>query len=152
MGRLLNAYINKTINYLARQGQLIAMQAWRTAATKIDTGNQRDAFGWGVYYKGSLKKYGYGGPELATEPHRDLHGGDSFGREWIFDYLQNEFKPTTDGFCLVIANAAWYSIEHETGRTPSGKKYKIISQIFNMLTPIANEFRGATTELTVYKN
>lgn len=146
MGKLLGLYVNKVIKFLAYHGEMICESAWQTAATKVRTGNQRDAFGWGVYYKKKLVRFGYGGPMIATESHRDKWGDDSFGREWIFDWLNNEFIPETDGFCLVVANAAYYSISHEAGDTPTGRKYRIISQIYNYVKAVGNGFKGSVTK------
>lgn len=144
MGRLRELYINQVIDYLASEGERIAIDAKGTRDTNIDTGNQEDAYGWGVYFQGKLVKYGYPVPKGATEKHVDINGQKGWGRDWIFQFLSKDFKPETDGFCLVVANAAWYSVDHEDGATPTGTKYRIISQSIGMMNSLKQKFKGAT--------
>lgn len=144
MGRLQTLYINQIINYLASEGDRIAKDAKGTRDTNIETGNQEDAYGWGVYYQGRLVKYGYPVPKGASEKHVDIHGNLGWGRDWIFKFLSQEFKPESNGFCLVVANAAWYSIDHEYGSTPTGTIYRIISQSVYLMNNIKRNFKGAS--------
>lgn len=144
MGKLQDLYINKVVNFLSHHGSMIAHQALATHDTKVETGNQEDAYGWGVYYNKQLVNWGYADPSMrASKPHRDKWGGLSYGKEWIFDFLANEFIPEKEGFCLIVANAAPYSVSHEMGDTPTGRKYRIISQVFNYMGPLKNAFKGA---------
>lgn len=144
MGKLVDLYIKQVINYLAKEGSRIADEAKGTRDTEIDTGNQEDAYGWGVYYKGKLVKYGYPVPKGAKEKHVDVNGKLGWGRDWIFKFLSKEFKPATDGFSLVVANAAWYSLDHEYGETPTGAIYRIISQSVYLLKGIQRNFKGSS--------
>ena len=144
MGKLQDLYINKVINFLSHHGSMIARQALATHDTKVDTANQEDAYGWGVYYNRQLVNWGYADPSMrASEPHRDKWGGLSYGKEWIFDFLTNEFIPEKDGFCLVVANAAPYSVSHEMGNTPTGRKYRIISQAVNYIKGLQGAFKNS---------
>lgn len=146
MGRLQDLYVKKVINYLDHRGYWMVKQAWNTPkppSTGIETGNQRDAYGYGIYYNKQLVKIGYPEEMIATEPHKDKYGGESYGREWIFDFLANEFVPETDGFYLVVANAAPYSVAQEQGLTATGKKYKIISQIWGMMLREQKQIKGS---------
>lgn len=143
MGRLVERYKKEVIDYLDRQGRKIAQFAWYHKQTKNPTGNQRDAYGWGVYYNKQLVRVGVPEGQTASEPHRDKYGGLSFGREWIVEFLTEDFTPENDGFCLVVANAAFYSVAHETGATPTGRKYQIISMIYPLMEDEAKHFKGS---------
>lgn len=144
MGKLQDLYIKQVIDYLAKEGSRIADDAKGTRDTNIDTGNQEDAYGWGVYYQGKLVRYGYPVPKGATEKHVDIHGKKGWGRDWIYKFLSQDFKPETNGFCLVVANAAWYSIDHEYGATPTGAVYRIISQSVYLMKDIQKQFKGSS--------
>lgn len=144
MGRLQDLYINKVVNFLSHHGSMIARQAAMTHDTKVETGNQEDAYGWGVYYNKQLVNWGYANQAMiAVKPHRDKYGGKSYGKEWIFDFLANDFIPESNGFCLVVANAAPYSVSHELGDTPTGRKYRIISQVVNYVKGLQRGFKNS---------
>lgn len=141
MGKLQDLYIKKIINYLDMRGRQMAQFAAFHKETNNDTGNQRDAYGWGVYYNKQLVKIGFPASMSASKPHKDLHGGKSFGREWIVEFLTEDFIPETNGFCLVVANAAYYSVSHEEGSTPTGRKYQIISMIYRQMVQEKGHFK-----------
>lgn len=143
MGKLQDLYIKKIIDYLDMRGRQMAQFAAFNKETNNETGNQRDAYGWGVYYQKQLVKIGFPTAPIASEPHKDIHGGESFGREWIAEFLSEDFVPDNDGFCLVVANAAFYSVSHEEGSTPTGRKYQIISMIYKLMNQEKGHFKDA---------
>lgn len=144
MGKLQDIYMKQIINYLSFQGEMISQRASMNHDTKVDTGNQEDAYGWGIYFNKQLIEWGYAKPAMmAKKPHRDKYGGESYGKEWIFDFLANDFVPQSEGFVLVVANAAPYSVSHELGDTPTGRKYRIISQVLAYMQALQGEFKGS---------
>lgn len=144
MGRLQDLYIKNVINYLDKKGKELVDKAARTADTEERTGNQGDAFGYGIYYQKKLVKMGFWTPTpAATKTHADTKGGRSYGRQWIIEWFRDKFIPETDGFCLVVANAAFYSYYHENMKGNIKKRYRIVSQIFSDMTSLQKDIKGA---------
>lgn len=147
MGRLMDIYVSQMVSYLAKEGQRIAMDALFTKQTDNDTMNQQDAYGYGVFYNGLLKKKGYAvTAELSRGKHR---GWDKIGvpagtgREWLDEFFA-EWKPESKGFVLIVVNAAFYSGILEQGRqNASGKKFQIISQIASEMKDLQGKFKGS---------
>lgn len=68
---------------------------------------------------------------------------DGFGYEWARMFVK-EYRPQTDGFELVVFNAAFYSniLEHGAQRN-ARKKYQIISQVVGELQDLKKQFAGS---------
>lgn len=149
IGRLERLYVDRMVDYLSRRAAEIIERAMQTKTTAIETGNQIDAYGYAIWYKGSLEKKGIGEPEhgrYAEVPHKGY--GDipeAFGSEWA-DMFISEFPSKhplpKNAFCLVVFNAAFYSRILEEGGGGVKKRYQIISQVIGDLDSLGKEFNA----------
>lgn len=149
IGRLERLYVDRMVDYLSRRAAEIIERAMQTKTTAIETGNQIDAYGYAIWYKGSLEKKGIGHPEhgrYAEGPHKGY--GDipeAFGSEWA-DMFISEFPSKhplpKNAFCLVVFNAAFYSRILEEGGGGVKKRYQIISQVIGDLDSLGKEFNA----------
>lgn len=149
IGRLERLYVDRMVDYLSRRAAKIIERAMQTKTTAIETGNQIDAYGYAIWYKGSLEKKGIGDPEhgrYAEVPHKGY--GDipeAFGSEWA-DMFISEFPSKhplpKNAFCLVVFNAAFYSRILEEGGGGVKKRYQIISQVIGDLDSLGKEFNA----------
>lgn len=149
IGRLERLYVDRMVDYLSRRAADIIEKAMRTKTTAIETGNQIDAYGYAIWYKGNLEKKGIGDPEhgrYAEDPHKGY--GDipeAFGSEWA-DMFISEFPSKhplpKNAFCLVVFNAAFYSRILEEGGGDVKKRYQIISQVIGDLDSLGKEFNA----------
>lgn len=149
IGRLERLYVDRMVDYLSRRAAEIIERAMQTKTTAIETGNQIDAYGYAIWYKGSLEKKGIGDPEhgrYAEAPHKGY--GDipeAFGSEWA-DMFISEFPSKhplpKNAFCLVVFNAAFYSRILEEGGGGVKKRYQIISQVIGDLDSLGKEFNA----------
>ena len=149
IGRLERLYVDRMVDYLSRRAAEIIERAMQTKTTAIETGNQIDAYGYAIWYKGSLEKKGIGDPEhgrYAENPHKGY--GDipeAFGSEWA-DMFISEFPSKhplpKNAFCLVVFNAAFYSRILEEGGGGVKKRYQIISQVIGDLDSLGKEFNA----------
>lgn len=153
MGRLMNMYIRRMVNYLAREGDRIARRALASKDALDRSGNMADAYGYIVFYEGKVKKKGYA---LPTNMASDVHKGwdkigvkDGTGREWLDDFMDT-WKPESKGFVLIVVNAAFYSGILEQGRQTNrganphyGKQFQIISQIVGDMKDLQEQFKGS---------
>ena len=139
-------YVKHMLDYLAEQGKNIITEAKRTKETQNDTYNQYDAYGYLVYYNGSLKRWSLS-PELSFgEKHKgwEKYGiPDATGSEWA-EMFKREFEPPKRGFALVVFNAAFYSLIQEEGAGKLTHKFQILSQVVGDLKDIQGKFRGAS--------
>lgn len=154
MGRLVNLYINRMVNYLAKEGDRIAHKALASKEALDRSLNMGDAYGYIVFYEGKVKKKGYALPTgMASEIHRgwDKIGvKDGTGREWLDDFMDT-WKPESKGFVLIVVNAAFYSGILEQGRQTNrgtsphyGKQFQIISQIVTDMKELQSKFKDST--------
>ena len=149
IGRLERLYVDRMVDYLSRRAAEIIERAMQTKTTAIETGNQIDAYGYAIWYKGSLEKKGIGDPEhgrYAEDPHKGY--GDipeAFGSEWA-DMFISEFPSKhplpKNAFYLVVFNAAFYSRILEEGGGGVKKRYQIISQVIGDLDSLGKEFNA----------
>lgn len=149
IGRLERLYVDRMVDYLSRRAAEIIERAMKTKTSAIETGNQIDAYGYAIWYKGSLEKKGIGDPEhgrYAEDPHKGY--GDipeAFGSEWA-DMFISEFPSKhplpKNAFCLVVFNAAFYSRILEEGGGGVKKRYQIISQVIGDLDSLGKEFNA----------
>lgn len=149
IGRLERLYVDRMVDYLSRRAAEIIERAMQTKTTAIETGNQIDAYGYAIWYKGNLEKKGIGDPEhgrYAEDPHKGY--GDipeAFGSEWA-DMFISEFPSKhplpKNAFCLVVFNAAFYSRILEEGGGGVKKRYQIISQVIGDLDSLGKEFNA----------
>lgn len=149
IGRLERLYVDRMVDYLSRRAAEIIERAMQTKTTAIETGNQIDAYGYAIWYKGNLEKKGIGDPEhgrYAEVPHKGY--GDipeAFGSEWA-DMFISEFPSKhplpKNAFCLVVFNAAFYSRILEEGGGGVKKRYQIISQVIGDLDSLGKEFNA----------
>lgn len=147
MGRLQNIYIERMVSYLSQEGRKIVTNAQATKKVGNQTFNQADAFGYVVYYNGTVKRKGYA--NIAPESKKPHHGWKAAGipagtgREWLEEFISTYEAPKS-GFALLIVNAAFYTAIQETKW-----KYRVISQTYGELDSIAEKFKGATVKTTL---
>lgn len=153
MGRLMDIMVNRTVDYLASEGQRIAREAAATKTTGNVTYNQKDAFGYVVYFNGAVKRMGYAYPaEMSKKKHRGWKEGgipDGTGRQWL-DMFVKEYTPrdmVARGFALVVVNAAYYTSFQDQSYPGTMAKYRVISQIYGSLDNIAAKLKGKVKAL-----
>lgn len=128
-----------------------------THSVKFRSYNLMDAFGFVVYYNGTVKTKGYG---TQSPKSKGIHEGwdkhgipDGTGRQWLDDFISG-YEAPKKGFSLLVVNAAFYSRILEEGMQgppaghPARTKYRIISQIAGMMEDLQGKFEGST--LTPY--
>lgn len=146
---LLQRYIDRMADYLAKQGEKIAQKALATRSTTPQSQNQDDAFGYAVFYNSEKVRKGYARPSRqATEPHKGYSKigiKEGFGRDWLDEWIES-YEPESKGFVLVVVNAAFYTVPLEKGtyRKSSTTKYRIISQIYSDMETLATKTKGTT--------
>lgn len=156
MGKLLDAYMNRFVSYLAQEGRKVINRAIATQSVKFRSYNLMDAFGFVVYHNGIVKTKGYGTQSPKSKgTHRgwEKHGiPDGTGRGWLDDFISG-YEPPKTGFTLVVVNAAFYARILEEGMQgppaghPARKKYRIISQTVGMMEDIQSKFKGSALTL-----
>lgn len=142
------------VSYLAKEGDRIAQKAMISKEALDRSGNMSDAYGYIVFYEGKVKKKGYALPtNMASDIHKgwDKIGVDAgTGREWLDEFMDT-WKPESNGFVLIVVNAAFYSGILEQGRQTNrgsaahyGKQFQIISQIASDMKDLQGKFKGST--------
>lgn len=149
LGTLERLYVTRVTALLSAEGRRIIEQAMRTKDTAIDTGNQMDAYGYAIWYKGDLVKKETGDSEYgkyAEEPHKGWEKNGipaGYGTDWA-DMFIKEFASAhplpNDKFCMVVFNAAFYSKIQEEGGGKLKRSYKIISQVIGDLDNVGKKF------------
>ncbi len=149
LSNLLQRQINRIVDYLGREGDRIIKLAARTAETTERTGNQGDAYGWGVFYNGSLKKIGFWTPLPAAHKAHKGYGDvpDGTGRQWVTEFFRGEYESKSKGFELVCVNAAFYTAIQERGGGRLKHKWRVISQVYSDVDALKKKFKGAETRL-----
>lgn len=142
MGKLMDLYVSRMVDYLAKEGDKIIINAVRTKQVGQDTQNQNDAYGWVVWYNGRIMRKGYWTKSpKANEPHRgwaQVGIKDGFGRDWLLDFINDYKEVPQTGFALMVVNAAFYTVIHE-----KKYKYRVISQVFGDLAMVGSKFKTA---------
>lgn len=161
MGKLADLYINRTREYLKQQAMAIINKAQLYKQTGDITGAQYDSYGALIFYNGGLIYTFRITPGKATDRQKyylesygdeaGKHRGyakwgipDGTGPEWA-EILRNEVKSgawgkiPSQGFCLVVFNAAFYSQIHE-----KKQNYKILSMVASDMEKLQSEFKGST--------
>lgn len=139
------------VKLLCSKGLEIIEAAYASKETKDDRYNQRDAYGYAVYYEGMEVTRGYLDGEWSNGPARINKASDVGGKtgrqevdEWLSSFVPPSLPRT---YHLVVVNAMWYSEMQEAGTAPLRGSYKILSQLFYKLDELAVEARtmfGAT--------
>ena len=124
------------INDLSLYGNKFINDAYGSKKWQNRTFNLHDSFGYAVYEEGVLRKSGYIGGVEASK----FNKGQS-GRQSIEDYF-NGYKSKAL-FELVIAVSMSYGKSLEMGETPSGRVYKVISQVFSDVSNLSNDIKGS---------
>lgn len=147
--KLLDKYMQHVISLLAKEGEAMIEEAAKTKDTKVDTGNQLDAYGYAIYYNGELKLVGYLDPVTqSTRAHKGWKAmgiSDNTGRGWLADFTQKYQVPRNGKFVLVVVNAAFYTDILERGAGRLTKKYRVISQVSSMADRVARKYKGTST-------
>lgn len=163
-------YFYKTLEYLkAKATEIVADARSRRQSENPGehlaniTGVQDDSYGALIFYNGGLVytlrtthgkdvsrvKYAIESDEYTPGRHKGYAKWgipDGTGPEWA-EMLRKEIKAgkwgkiPTKGFCLVIFNAAFYSVVHE-----KKQGYKVISMIGDKMEQLKSEFKGATIQ------
>ena len=139
-----NNLINDIIAELAKEGDKVINNAFKTKTTKNETFNEHDAFVYGVFFNGELKKYGFIGSQKATEKTSDWKREgikSGYGRDWAEEAIKG-YKSKGKGFELVVLVCTFYSSINE------GRGYKVISQSISGLDAVAMKYGGRVTPIT----
>lgn len=135
MGRLYDQAISQMTEYLAKEGDRILHVCEQNKGYRHQTKRLYDSYGYGVYYGGTLKTWGFlsAAPAENNKKNKKWYGQLLRGREEIEKFLR-EFKASAKGFDLVIAAAMPYAQILETGGGTLHRKYQVISLSFNELS------------------
>ena len=148
MGRLADKVLNKFFDKLILEGLRIINYAARTNDTNATTNNMTDAYATALYYGGKRVRTRYYAPKPGDStgihkgwPKHHIQAGTGHG------YLRtffNNFKPSTNGLCLICVNVIYYSSILEAGKQGGmGHKYHIISQISGEFAKLQSKFKGS---------
>lgn len=98
-----------TIDFLSDVGKETIEGMFQSKFPGNDLYNQRDAFGYGIYFNGKLVKEGYLDGELSKAPskHRKQRGREEAKK------AISQYTPLTDGYELYLVNAMHYSRAQE---------------------------------------
>lgn len=150
MGALADRVLNKFFDKLIMEGFRILHYAARTNDTLGDaytTFNMMDAYATAVYYQGKrVRTRYYSSIPDATRMHKgwkkhNIQAG--YGRGYLSTFFRN-FKPSTNGICLIVVNVIYYSSILEAGKQGGiGRRYHIISQISGEFTKLQSKFKGS---------
>lgn len=132
---------DKVLDVLESKALKVVNVAAHSHETKRDTGNQENAYGYGVYFDGELKRHGMARVWPAETP-AVVKDKEYWGKELVLDFL-NSYHPELAGFTVIIVNAMPYSSWQEEGHTPKGKIYRIISQTWRTFTNQIGEIADA---------
>lgn len=146
MSRIRERIIAATVEELAEVGADIITNADNTRETESRSRNQHDAYVWGVFFKGELKKYGFL-DRLSKGVHEgwEKHGiADDTGRGYAEKAIK-KYKPQSKGFVLVAMNAIYYSQILEDGaqgrpKVENSRRYRIGSQIYDEMLKLQSRF------------
>lgn len=147
MGKLADKVLNKFFDKLILEGLRIINYAARTKDTHADTNNMTDAYATALYYQGKRVRTRYYAPiPDSTGIHKGWpkhHIQAGTGRGYLRTFFNN-FKPSTNGLCLICVNVIYYSSILEAGKQGGmGHKYHIISQISGEMTKLQSMFKGS---------
>lgn len=148
MGRLADKVLGKFFDKLILEGLRIINYAARTNDTLATTNNMTDAYATALYYGGKRVRTRYYSPKPGDStgihkgwPKHHIQAGTGHG------YLRtffNNFKPSTNGLCLICVNVIYYSSILEAGKQGGmGHKYHIISQISGEFAKLQSKFKGS---------
>lgn len=144
---LADRVLNKFFDRLILEGFRILNYAARTNDTEDKTHNMTDAYATAVYYQGKRVRTRYYSPlEDSTGIHKGwpkYHIQAGRGRGYLSTFFKN-FKPSTDGICLIVVNVIYYSSILEAGKQGGmGHKYHVISQISGEFAKLQSKFKGS---------
>lgn len=153
-------YNNSMIEHLTEYGQSVINKAYELNHTTWGVNGKDDASKYGNRtfnlhdsYVSAVYSYGkiipssirYVGNELSTKSKVDKSTGEiNTGRGVAKDLVEN-FKANSQlAYELVCAAAIWYAGDLEKGKTPSGRKYVVLSNMADNLEQFASKFKKAT--------
>lgn len=142
------------IDYLARQGQQMVDDAYRTKETHDKSGNMRDAYGWAVYVNGAIVRRGDTGAQTSTKVHKGWEKHNipaNTGRGYLDDFFDTYQDVPERGMALVVVNAVYYTSILEDGAqgrpsVPVSAQYRIISQVADSIYDIKRHFKGSVVK------
>lgn len=127
---------------LANEGDKVLRQCVEGRDYKHRTYNLYDSYGYGVYLRGELRRFGFLQKSPNASDARVWYGEEVRGREEILDFLKSSYKPQPTGAELVVAAAMPYAKVLEEGKGGIRRKYKVISMSFDQLKEIAPKYGG----------
>lgn len=120
--------VESLVAELAEHGERILQECAEEIEYRHQTYNLIDSYGYGVYYNGELKRFGFVTPNQRA---RERKGDMLFGRDIIKQYLDDWYIPEGT-FDLVVVATMPYAYALEKG-TWGGKKYRVISGAYDKL-------------------
>lgn len=159
MGKLEDLYINRMREYLKQKAMDIINKAQAYKETGDITGAQHDSYGALIFYNGGLVYSFIADPQKNLNRQHffiqtlDDHAGgkhkgwkkggipEGTGTDWA-KILRNEIKAGAwgdmpkKGFCLIVFNAAFYSVVHEKKYS-----YRILSMVADDMKNLESQFK-----------
>ena len=131
------------IDSLAKDGEKILTECEKERTYQHQTKNLYDSYGYGVYLRGKLERFGFVSASPFASKGKSFDGETIKGREEIESFLKNEYT-SRGGIELVIAAAMPYGKILEEGSGRLHHKYKVISMAHDKLKKIAGKYGGST--------
>lgn len=141
---LLKRAIQQMLDILEAEGQRILQECEAEHTYTHRTKNLYDSYGYGVYYKGKLKRKGFLSATATATESKKWYGKNVKGRDEIEKFFKGGFTPVGNAFELVIAAAMPYGIVLENASSGQKKKYQVISMAYDKLAALSGEFSGST--------
>lgn len=129
------------VDSLAKDGERILSECEKERTFQHQTKNLYDSYGYGVYVRGKLERFGFLSASPLANKGKVFDGDIIKGREEIESFLKTEYSPK-GGIDLVIAAAMPYGKILEEGSGRLHHKYKVISMAHDKLKKIAGKYGG----------
>lgn len=143
MGKLKEAYTNRMIDFLAKEGERLILECINEVDYTHDTNNLADSYGYGVYLNGRIVKSGFANQIPNANKPRKWYRQEVWGRTRIQDFLNKEYKP--QGYLdLVLAAAMPYGHALENASSGQKRKYRVISMSYDKLRNLSAKFKGSS--------
>lgn len=114
-------------------GDRMINDAFLTKKRDNITYNQHDAYGWGLFFNGSLIKKNFITPQKRAQIPRDT---DYWGRDNV-SYDIDHFVPSDPkGYVLLVLNSVYYSIQQED------RGQEVLSQEIFQMDELQQKYNG----------
>lgn len=143
MASLADDIFDEILDTLDKEGERILQECVDERDYTHRTMNLHDSYGYGVYLKGTLKRYGF----LTSAPKATQSNHEWYGRDEIESFLFKTYQPT-GGIDMVVVAAMPYATNLEYG-IGIRKKYRVITMSYQKLKALASKIGCGTVQQVI---